>query len=163
MDYLYIGKIVNTHGIKGELRIRSTFDYIEKAFKPGITFYIGEHKTPEKVLTYRHHKEYEMVTFANYTNINEVLKYLTKDVYIKKDDLDLTDNEYCLEEIIGFDVYEKEQKIGKIANIVYNGSNILLSIQSTKNFYIPNNPYFIKKVDLEAKRVIAENTEGLIL
>ena len=46
MDYVYIGKIVNTHGIKGELRIRSNFDKKDIVFKPGFTLYIGEGNVP---------------------------------------------------------------------------------------------------------------------
>ena len=42
MDYVYIGKIVNTHGIKGELRIRSNFELKNVIFKPGFTLYVGE-------------------------------------------------------------------------------------------------------------------------
>ena len=76
MEYLYVGRIVNTHGIKGELRIKSDFDYNEKVFKPGITLYIGKFYTPEVITSFRHHKEFEMVTFKGYDNINQVLKYL---------------------------------------------------------------------------------------
>ena len=83
-DYIKVGKIINTHGIKGELRILSNFQYKDRIFKPNITLYIGENKIPEIIKTYRHHKDYEMVTFNNYNNINEVLKYLKSNVYIKR-------------------------------------------------------------------------------
>ena len=39
MDYIYIGKIVNTHGIKGEVRILSDFKYKDRIFKNGFNMY----------------------------------------------------------------------------------------------------------------------------
>ena len=163
MNYLYIGDIVNTHGIKGELRIRSRFDKKEKVFIPKMILYIGKEKTPEEISSYRKHKEFDMVCFTNYHNINEVLKYLKKPVYVNKDDLNLEKDEYVLEELIGLNVIENNEILGKVKEIVYNNSNILLSIDAIKSFYIPHNKNFIKKVDLESKTIIVENAKGLIL
>lgn len=163
MKYVLIGKIVNTHGIKGELRIKSDFLMKERVFKKGMSYYIGKDKILEKVASYRHHKDFEMVCFEEYDNINQVLKYLKSNVYVKKDDLCLKDNEYILEELIGFQVVENEEVLGKIQEIMYNSSNVLLYVKAEKNFYIPNNSHFIKKVDMLKKEVIVENTKGLIL
>ncbi len=163
MDLVYVGKIVNTHGIKGELRIKSNIEYKERVFKPGNTLYIGNKYYQEVIDTYRVHKDYDMVRFKGYDNINQVLNYLQKDVYIAREELELNDEEYILDDLIGLDVYKDGNRLGKISEIVYNGSNILLSIAGEKNFYIPNNPNFIKKVDLKNKQVLVDNTEGLML
>ena len=45
-DFIYVGKIVNTHGLKGEIRILSDFEYKEKVFVPGMTIYIVRKKEP---------------------------------------------------------------------------------------------------------------------
>ncbi len=163
MEYILIGKIVNTHGIKGELRIKSNFLMKERVFKPGMNFYIGKDKTLEQVTSYRHHKEFEMVCLAGYDNINQVLKYLKSNVYVKKDDLSLKEDEYILEELVGFKVIEDKEVLGKIKEIMYNNSNVLLYVEAEKSFYIPNNRHFIKKVDMVNKEVIVENARGLIL
>lgn len=163
MDYVYIGKIVNTHGIKGELRIRSDFDKKDLVFKPGITLYIGEGRVPEKITTYRVHKEFDMVTFEGYDNINQVLNYLKMNVYINRDDLKLDKEDYLLQDLIGLNVVEAGEMLGKVFDIVYNGSNILLSVFGKKNFYIPKNGNFIKKVDLEEGIIEVQDAKGLIL
>ena len=75
MDLVYVGKIVNTHGIKGEVRILSDFDYKERVFKKEVSFYLGKEKQELMVSSYRHHKMFEMVTFEGINNINDVLKY----------------------------------------------------------------------------------------
>ena len=82
-EFVYVGKIVNTHGIKGEVRILSDFEYKDKVFKPKMVIYIGRKKEQEVINTYRHHKNFEMITMEGYGNINEILKY--KDGYKKCD------------------------------------------------------------------------------
>ena len=163
MEYLYIGKIVNTHGIKGELRIKSNFDRKDLVFVPGITFYIGDEKVKEEVTGYRHHKEFDMVTFQGYDNINQVLQYLKKNVYVNRDDLKLNHDEYVLEELVGMDVYHQDRLLGKVDEIVYNNSNILLHVAGEKSFYIPNHSNFIKDVNVLKKEIHVENIEGLML
>lgn len=163
MEFVYIGKIVNTHGIKGELRILSNFDRKDIVFKPGFKFYIGESYNQETVMSYRKHKEFDMVLFDGYDNINQVLKYLKMKVYVKREDLNLKENDYLLDDLVGLNVIFEGKSLGKVGEIVYNGSNILLSVDGDKHFYIPNNSYFIKNVDLVKKEIDVLNVEGLII
>ena len=162
MDYIYIGKIVNTHGIKSELRIISDFDRKDLIFKPDFNLYIGQNYIKEKILTYRKHKSFDMVMFAGYNNINQVLKYIGLPVYVKREELNLKDD-YILEDLIGLEVFENGELLGKVSKIVYNSSNILLYIEAKHNFYIPHNKNFIKKVDLNNGTIEVLNAKGLIL
>lgn len=163
MDYVYIGKIVNTHGIKGELRIRSDFDKKDIVFKPGFFLYVGEGYVKEEIVTYRRHKEFDMVTFKGYDNINQVLNYLKLNVYAKRSDLNLGNNDYVLQDLIGLDVIENGEKFGKVVEIVYNGSSILLYVEGKKNFYIPYVDSYIKSVDLAVGDIEVAGAKGLIL
>ncbi len=163
MDYVYVGKVVDTHGIKGELRIRSDFDKKHIIFKPGFTLYIGEGHVAEKIVTYRYHKVFDMVTFEGYNNINQVLNYVKMNVYVKREDLKLDNDDYLLQDLIGLNVIENGEMLGKVNDIVYNGSNILLSISGSKNFYIPKNGEFIKMVDTQNGNIEVENAKGLII
>ncbi len=163
MNYVYIGKIVNTHGIKGELRIKSNFDKKDLVFKSGMKFYIGDLKNEEIVKTYRKHKEFDMVTFNNYNNINEVLKYLKQKVYVNRSDLKISNNDYLLDDLLGMKVVENGEELGIVNDIEENGINILLCIKGKKNFYIPKHDNFIKKVDLDKGIIQVENAKGLML
>ena len=163
MEYICIGKIVDTHGIKGELRIRSNFDKKDIVFKPGFIYYIGDDKIREEVVTYRHHKEFEMVTFKGYDNINQVLKYIHLNVYVLRDDMKLGKDDYVLDELVNLEVIKDGKSLGIVREIVYNNSNVLLRISAIKDFYIPYNEYFIKRVDLLNKKIEVDNIEGLIL
>ena len=87
MEYLYLGKIVNTHGIKGEVRILSKFKFKKKALTKHFKIYIGKEKKEEVISGYRPHKQFDMITIEEIENINDVLKYKGKHVYIKKSDI----------------------------------------------------------------------------
>lgn len=163
MEFLYVGKIVNTHGIKGEIRILSNFDKKDLVFKPGMKLYFGDKKEEFVITSFRHHKEYEMVCLEGFNNINQVLQFMKMKVFVKKEDLNLASGDYVLEELVGLNVVFNDTKIGKVCEIVYNSSNILLSVSADKNFYIPNNPNFIKNVDLGKGEIIVDNIEGLML
>lgn len=163
MKYIYVGKIVNTHGIKGEIRILSDFLKKHLVFKKDFTLYIGPNKEKEIIKTYRKHKEFDMVTLEGINNINEVLKYKGNNVYINREDLEIEDNNYILEDLIDFEIKENEKILGKLKDFMYNNGNILLIIEGQKNFYIPYNDYYIRKVDLKNKIVYTENAKDLIL
>ena len=102
MELIKIGKIVNTHGIKGELRLLSKFPYKDKVFIKGMNIYI-DRNVKEVISTYRRHKNFDMITMEGYSNINEVLKFKGKFVYVNKDDIKL-DNNYLDEDLIELDM-----------------------------------------------------------
>ena len=91
MDKVYVGKIVSTHGIKGEIRILSNFQFKSKVFVVGKKIIIDDKDYVIK--SYRHHKNFEMVTLNEYNDINEVLFLMKKKVYILKNDLSLNTDE----------------------------------------------------------------------
>ena len=154
MDYIYIGKIVSTHGIKGELKIISDFFEKDKIFKKGFKLYLTPLYHEEVINTYRAHKNYDMVTFDGYNDINDVLKYIGMGVYIKRSDLDLKEDEYLLNDLIGYEVYEDSKLLGKVSSISFN-NNVLLKIDD--KFYIPFIDEFIEKVDVKTKKIMTRN------
>lgn len=161
--FVFIGRIVNTHGIKGELRILSNFEKKERVFKANTPIYIGKNKEKEEIENYRRHKQFDMITLKGISNINEVLKYKGQNVYVERNVLNLKDGEYLYEDLLGMEIIENQKVLGKIKDIVYNKSNILLYIEGEKNFYIPLNEEYIKKVDVEKRIVETKGGESLIL
>lgn len=162
-EFVYIGKVSNTHGIKGEIRIKSDFEKKSTVFQKGFKIYLGKNKECEIIDSYRVHKEYDMVTFKGKNNINDVIQYKQLPVYVRHEDLKLNDNEYVLQDLIGFSIIEDEKILGKVIDFMYNSSNILLEIEGNKHFYIPYNKAFIKKVDVTNKIIEVINSEGLII
>ena len=132
--YRYIGRLVNTHGIKGEVRILSDIDYKDLVFKKGFNLYIGSKKIKETINTYRVHKNFDMVTFDGISNINDVLKYKGEDVYVLRSDIEgvITD-----EDFIGLDVYT-DKYIGKVTSILKGYNDILVIENETKKYKYDN-------------------------
>ena len=162
MKYVLIGKIVNTHGLKGEIRILSQFKYKSKVFIPNMKIYIGKSKTEEVITTYRHHKIFEMITMDGYNSIDEVLKYKGDYVFINREDLVLDKNEYLDEDIIGLDVYTDGKFLGKVLKIEnHNGNEILIVKNDDKNYLIPYNFDIIQDINLDSKTMNVKNIPGL--
>lgn len=159
MEYVCIGKLVNTHGIKGEVKLLSNFEYKDKAFVVGINFYIGEDKEKVTVNSYRHHKVFDMVTFKEYNYINDVLKFKNKLVYVLKPDLALDNNSILDRDYIGMNAYYEGVLVGKVKDIIDNNGYKLMLI-GTK--FVPFNKEFISSVSVTKNELILKNVEGLL-
>ena len=159
MKFIKIGKIVNTHGIKGELRIISDFKYKDKVFVKDFNIYIGPDKIKEKITSYRKHKQFDMICLASYININEVLKYKGLYVFIDKSDLKLAPNSYLNEDIIGLDVIVLNNNIGKITDVIKNVKGELLVINN--KILVPYYDVFVKKIDIDNNKIYLNYIDGL--
>lgn len=159
-DYVYIGKIINTHGIKGELKVLSDFIDKEKVLLPDKVIYIGTNKIKEVIKTHRIHQNYDLITLENYININEVLKYKGLSIYVKRNALD---RRYFLNDLIGMNVIDNNITYGKIIDYYNFNGNIVLLVNGKKQFFIPYNKEYINNVDLLKKEVICNHVKDLIL
>ena len=138
MNYICVGRIVNTHALKGEVRIISNFEFKEKVFKKGFKLYIGQFKNEEEIETYRVHKQFDMVKFVGIDYINDVIKYKGMDVYVLKSDLNLEDEFY------GMKVYSNSKEVGIISQYRNDNGNKMIRINDK---FIPYNKDFITKID----------------
>ena len=162
-DFVYIGKIVNTHGIKGELRLLSKFSYKERVFVKGMTIYIGRNKEVCEITSYRHHKCFEMITLKGYTNINEVLKYKGALVYVDRLDLELSSKEYLIDDLINLPVFKDNEEIASVIKLeeITDKNSVLWISYNNKEVAIPFNDNFVK-VDIENKRIDVSLIEGML-
>ena len=162
MKYVLIGKIVNTHGLKGEVRILSSFKYKDKVFKEGMKIYVGKSKVEEKITSYRYHKIFDMITMDGYNDINQILKYKGEYVFVNKEDIVLNENEYLDEDIIGMNVYVDDRLLGEVRRIEKHSVNEILVVKNDKkNYLVPYNFDIILSIDLEKKEICVKNIVGL--
>ena len=160
MDYIYIGDIVNTHGLKGEVRILSDFKFKESVFKIGMKFYIGRSKHMETITSYRVHKNYDMVTFEGLRHIEDVLAFKGEEVYVKREDIEY--NGYLNEDLINMNVYCNDKLIGHITSILKTNAHEILVIENGKKHMVPNIDEFVLNVSLENNRMDIKYIKGLI-
>ncbi|MBQ9181650.1 MAG: 16S rRNA processing protein RimM [Bacilli bacterium] len=160
MQYIYVGEIVNTHGLKGEVRILSDFEYKDKdkVFIKGMNLYVGKSREKLTINTYRKHKTYDMVTFDNISDINDVLGYKGERVYINKSDIKI--DGYFNEDIIGLEVYVSGIFKGVVTDIMKSKAHDILVIDNHK-FLVPFIDEFISSINLEQKRINIIEMKGL--
>ena len=156
MKYVYIGKIVNTHALKGEVRIISNFEYKDRVFKKGIKVYLGQFKDEEEIETYRPHKQFDMVKFVGIDYINDVLKYKGDGVYVDEEILNLKEDEILESELVNMEVYLDNKSIGKIEEYRNDNGNKVIRVNDR---FIPFNKDFISKIDKSSKIIHMKNIE----
>ena len=166
MEYVEIGKIVNTFGIKGEVKIYSYTDFESERFKVGSTVYLGDEYIPVVVKSYRYHKNLLMVLFEGLEDINLVEKYKNYYVYKSKDDIEpLAKGEYYFSDLKDLDVYVENEYVGKVLYVEegVKANNLrILKQEDNKEYLVPFLPVFVEKVDLENKRIDIVKLEGLL-
>lgn len=167
-NYYKIGTIVNTHGIRGELKVKAITDFAEERFSKGaVVFrkdsngYVAE--TMEKA---RMHKGMWLLTFAGVTNINDVEAFKGQDLYVSEDDRkELEDGEYYYSEIIGCEVQDEAgEVIGSVKEIMETGANDVWIVKrvSGKDALIPVIPDVVKEVDVDNQKIVIDVLEGLL-
>lgn len=169
MKWFHVGKIVNTHGIRGEVRVISRTDFAEERYKIGNVLYIFmENKPPVevKVASHRVHKSFDLLTFEGYDNINLVEPFKGAMIKIPETQLQpLNEGEYYFHEIIGCTVVTEDgEPIGEIKEILTPGANDVWVVKRKKggDVLIPYIDDVVKQVDIENKTITIHVMEGLL-
>ena len=162
MNKLYIGRVVGTHGIKGEIKVFSDNEAKDRSFIPGNILYFGDSDQEYKIESVRIHKGNYLVLLEGFYNINDVLFLNKNKVYINREDV-LKADEYVLDDLIGFKVINNEEEIGEITDYQYNGSYATFLVEGKRKIYLPNVPDFVVNIDLNAKKVYTKNVGELML
>ena len=164
MEKIKVGVIVNTHGIKGELKIKSFSDFNEKRFAKGSSLFIDDHgqDVEVKIKSYRDHNGIVLITLDGLEDINLVEKYRNCFVYVSKEQLhELEDDEVYFYELMNCEVFDEDNKrIGIVEDVFDTGANAVLRVN--KKTLIPYVSAFIKEVDIKNKKIIINCVEGLL-
>lgn len=168
MEYFDVGKVVNTHGLKGEVRVISITNTPEDRYYEGapLTWFGADGSKEElTVRSHRTHKNFNLLTFENYYNINQVEKFVGGMLKISEDYLlDLPENTFYIHEVIGSRVIDDAgEDIGKVKEILSPGANDVWVIQrqNKKDLLIPYIESVVLDVDLENQVVTIHMMEGL--
>jgi 16S rRNA processing protein RimM len=171
MEKLFnVGKIVNTQGIKGELRIISSTDFKEERFQPGNKLLIVNGNTNEilevTVKSHREHKNFDIVQFEEFNNINQVEKFKGCTVKVHESQLsELDEDEFYFHEIIGCKVITIQgEELGIIKEILTPGANDVWVVKGDKGkeILIPYIEDVVKEIDINNKIIKIDVLEGLI-
>ncbi len=163
-----IGKITNTHGIKGEVKVKQITDFIERFDEGSIIYVIDQDNNaqPLEIDGFRTQHNNLLIHFKGYDSIEDVEGFKGLLLKIKQEQLtDLPENEFYYYEIIGCTVWTTDEiKVGVIDHILSPGANDVWVVKdaTNKEILIPYIQDVVKEVDVKNKRVIIEPMEGLL-
>ena len=167
MQYLEIGQIVNTFGIKGMVKVVpftddiNRFDELEKVYI--VNKKIRKEYEIEQV---KYHKNMILIKFKGIEKVEEAENF--RNCYLeidRKDAKPLEKDTYYIVDLIGLKVYTDEgDYLGKLDDIYNTGSNDIYVVKDElgKQFLLPAIEDVIKKIDLENKKIIVHLLKGLV-
>lgn len=171
MEWFNVGRIVNTHGIRGEVRVISTTDFEDTRFAIGskLAAFKKDDKRPiwVTVESMRRHKNFILLTFEGMHNINLVEPFKEGLLKVTMDQLaedELEENEYYYFEIKDCEVFSEEgERIGVITDILQTGANDVWEVKGAKKMhYIPYIEDVVKEIDVDNKKITIHVMEGLL-
>ena len=162
-----VGRIVNTHGVKGEIKVIPTTED-PKRFKKLKSIFVEGRKG---MITYeiegvRYHKDFVLLKLKGINDMDaaELLKGSTLKID-RKDSLPLKKDEYYISDLFGLEVYtEEERYLGTLVDIIETGSNDVYVVNKEdreKDLLLPAIKQVIKGVDIENKKMTVHLLEGL--
>lgn len=165
-EYFEVGQIVNTFGIKGQLKVKPFTDDMER-FEELKTIYICKKNEMKKVEIedVKYNKQCVLLKVKGIEDLTEAEKY--KGLFLKidrKDAKKLPKDTYFIADILGLEVYTDEgELLGKVDDIFPTGANDVYVVKSElgKQILLPSIPEVIKEIDLEKGKVIVHLIEGL--
>lgn len=156
-----IGKIVKTHGIKGEVKIQSMSDFDRFVPKKTIYYYEKGEKIYLKIATVRKQQQLFLVKFDGFNSLNDVEALKGLDLYTDERPT-LEEDEYLKEDLVGLEVYSTNgEYIGKVIDLMFLPSQETLVIkgETKKKILIP----FLKEFVIEiTDKIVIQVIEGLI-
>lgn len=165
-NLLEIGKIVNSHGLRGEVKVVPWMDYPED-FGELSCVYIKQNNEYKKLTVsgVKFQKGNVIVKFSEYNDINEILQFKNSVLYADRSDLgELPEGVYYIVDLIGLKVYtESDEYVGEIADVFNAGASDIYDVkrEGKKNLLLPVIDDVVKKVDIENGRVTVHIMEGL--
>lgn len=161
-EFFNVGKIVNTQGLKGELRIYTYTDYKEQ-FEDFDTLYVGDAKLKVEIEKLRFKGELAIVKFKGLNHINDVEKYKNSMVYIDREE---DDDAFFYEDMIGYRVVcEINGELGILKDVIINPRQDVYVIDSkrfSKEILVPAVDEFILEIDEEEELITVKLIEGMI-
>ena len=161
LETIKVGRIVNAHGIRGEVRVqpRDGDPAFLTRFK---TFYIdGQPVSP----TANHvHKSLVLMKFPGVEDMNAALTYKDKDLYIRRADARLPEGAYFDDVLLGMGVFDAAtgEELGKLTAVENYPAHKVYTVKGRREYLIPAvKDVFIKSVDLDRDRMEVQVWEGM--
>lgn len=161
-QFLEIGKIVNTHGISGELKVQPWCDYPEFLTQFNELYFADQ--SILKIISSKVHKNCVIIRAEGIDTIEKATSLRNKILFMNRDDVELEDNLVFIQDILGFEVFDERLNriIGKLTEVLPNPANDLYIIKDDKKQYLlPAVNEFVKNIDTEKRIITVCSIEGM--
>lgn len=161
LNLLESGEIVNTHGIRGEVKINPWCDAPDFLLDFD-KFYIDGKAV--LVNSARVHKNCVLASLQGVNDINSAMALRGKIISVNKDDVELEEGQYFIRDLIGLEVFDVESNsvVGKISDVLNLPANDAYVVRDgDEEYMIPVVREFVLGVDLDAKRVTVKLIPGM--
>ncbi len=162
--YLEAGKIVGTHGLKGELRVEPWCDSAQVLAKLR-ALYLEKGTQQLEVVSSRVHKSLLLLQVKGVDSIEQADELRGRVLFLDRSDLPLEEGRYFVQDLIGINVFDADSFIyyGKLTEIMYTGANDVYQItsESKKNYLIPAVKDFVIKIDIEEGKMLIRPVRGI--
>jgi len=168
VEKVAIGKIVNTCGLKGEVKVINYSDFVKERYKKGniVRAISGDNMIDEDltVSSFRSKDKFLYVKFKEIESIEKAQTYKECTLYVDINSLEKNDEDtFYHYELLNMEVYFNDSLIGKISEISDNGRQDLIRVEDkNKSFLVPFIDDFIDSIDTKGKKIILKNIEGLL-
>ncbi len=163
-EFIETGKIVGTHGVRGEMRVEPWCDSPSDLTKYKTLYLDNKGENKLKIKTSRVHKNIVLITVDGISTIEEGEKYRGKKVYIARKDLKLKKGDYLIVDLIGCEVFDDEtgEKYGEISDVSRTGANDVWHVKNNdKEYLIPAIPSVVGDVDVGKNKVTITPLKGI--
>jgi 16S rRNA processing protein RimM len=171
MEQIRVAQIVNTHGVRGEVRVRPLTDFPDVRFAPGKELVLKQPPTMEGAVRTvlversRPHKKWWLLKFADLDSLNEVEPLKGAELWAPaEEELPLAEGEYLFRDIIGCRVWTTDGRlIGAVREILRPGANDVWVVRSgRKEFLIPYIDEVVRQIDVTDRRIVIDPLPGLL-
>lgn len=168
MNKVIVGKIVNTCGLKGEVKVINSSDFKKDRYKKNnVLLVVNEDKNINISLTvtsFRENDKFVYLKFKEITSIEEAETLKESYLMIDGDELkSISEDDFYHYELLNMEVYYNNQLIGNVSEISDNGVQDLLRVKGDNfNILIPFVNEFVDSIDVENKKISLKNLEGLL-
>lgn len=162
-EYLEAGKIVNIHGIKGEVKIMPYTDTLELLCEFDRLFF-GRDKEEIFIERSRAFKNMVIAKLEGIDTPEAAEKLRNKILYMHRDDLELDENTYFIQDLIGVEVSDADSGVvyGTIADVMQTGANDVYVIKGeSREFLVPAIPDVIITTDIDENKMTIRPLDGL--
>lgn len=165
-DYLQVGVITSTHGIRGEVKVFPTTDDPAR-FKTLKNLVLDTGKTyiPLEIENVKFFKQFVILKFKGINNINDIEKYKKMPLLVSREDaVELEEDEYFMADMIGMEVVTEDgEKFGVLKDIMETGANDVYVIDSDEHgeVLLPAIKECILEVNIEEQKMVVHLMNGL--